>query len=135
MSIASMTPPTRAAQQYLRTQVQASSPIELVVLLYDQALRSGQAAREALARRDIPARRDAISRVMGIVTELQSTLDMERGGTVAQELDRLYDWITARLLDVTMSQDARPLEEVLSVLETLRDAWSTIARQPAGTHP
>jgi flagellar secretion chaperone FliS len=130
-----MTPPSRAAKQYFETQVQASTPVELVVLLYDQALRSGHAAKEALARRDIPARRDAISRVMGIVAELQNTLDMDRGGDVARELDRLYDWTTARLLDVTVTQNAKPLDEVLRVLETLRDGWSAIGRPPAEALP
>jgi flagellar protein FliS len=132
-----MTAPSKAATEYFRTQVQSSTPVELVVMLYDQALRSGAAARDAIVRRDIPARRAAVSRVMAIVSELQNTLDMERGGAVAQELDRLYDWITSRLLDVTLKQDARPLEEVLRVLETLRDAWSTLARPaaPTGAHP
>ena len=132
-----MIAPSRAAQQYFRTQVQSSSPVELVVMLYDQALRSGTDAREAMARRDIPARRAAVSRVMAIVSELQNTLDLERGGAVAQELDRLYDWVTSRLLDATMKQDAKPIDEVIGVLETLREAWSTIARQPAGigAHP
>jgi flagellar protein FliS len=132
-----MTAPSKAATEYFRTQVQSSTPVELVVMLYDQALRSGAAARDAIVRRDIPARRAAVSRVMAIVSELQNTLDMERGGAVAQELDRLYDWITSRLLDVTLKQDARPLEELLRVLETLRDAWSTLARPaaPTGAHP
>lgn len=127
-----MSMPARAASQYLRTQVQASTPTELVVLLYDQALRSGVAARDAMARRDIPARRAAISRVMAIVSELQSTLDMERGGAIAHELDRLYDWVTARLLDATMTQSTTPIDEALRVLETLRDAWSVVAAQPTG---
>jgi flagellar protein FliS len=125
-----MTVPSRAANQYFRTQVQSSSPVELVVMLYDQALRSTAAAREAMARRDIPARRAAISRAMAIVSELQNTLDMERGGAIAQELDRLYDWITSRLLDATLKQDATPIDEVVRVLETLRDAWSTLAKPP-----
>jgi flagellar protein FliS len=130
-----MTSPSRATSQYLRTQVQSSSPVELVVMLYDQAVRSGAAARDATVRRDLPARRTAISRVMAIVAELQNTLDMERGGAVAQELDRLYDWITSRLIDATLKPDVQAIDEVQRVLETLQDAWTSLARQapaPAG---
>lgn len=123
--------PATAADQYFRTQVRSSAPLELVVLLYDAALRSTATAREAMLRNDIPARKTALSKAMAIVNELQSVLDMERGGSIAGELDRLYTWITSRLVDAVVKQDARPLEDVRRVLETLRDAWHTIATTPA----
>jgi flagellar protein FliS len=127
-----MNPYARGANQYFETQVRSSSPLELVVLLYDAAIRAGQQARDAMARRDIATRSVSISKMMAIVGELQNTLDMERGGDVARELDRLYDWSTARLVDATQKQDPKPIDEVVKVMETLRDAWQTIAKQPAG---
>lgn len=127
-----MNPYVRGANQYFETQVRSSSPLELVVLLYDAAIRAGQQAREAMARRDIATRSVSISKMMAIVGELQNTLDMERGGDVAKELDRLYDWSTSRLVDATQKQDAKPIEEVVKVMEMLRDAWQTIAKPPVG---
>jgi flagellar protein FliS len=124
-----MTVPARAASQYLETQVRSCTPLELVVLLYDSALLSGRQARAAFDRRDIPARRAALSRMLGIVSELQSTLDMDRGGDIARNLDGLYDWMTARLVEATRKQDPKPLDETLRVLDTLRDGWQTIAKQ------
>ena len=81
-----MTYASRAANSYLQTQVKSSSPLELVVLLYDGALRATAAANDALERRDIPARRTAMSKAMALVGELQATLDMDKGGAVATEL-------------------------------------------------
>jgi flagellar protein FliS len=128
--------PTSVANQYLATQVQSSRPLELVVLLYDAALRQTAAAREAMLRRDIPTRRTALSKAMAILGELQNTLDMERGGAIAAELDRLYGWMQSRLLDAVAQQDARPIDEARRVLETLRSAWHTIATAPpAEAHP
>ena len=127
-----MNPYVRGANQYFETQVRSSSPLELVVLMYDSAIRAGQQAREAMIKRDIATRSVSISKMMAIVGELQNTLDMERGGDVAKELDRLYDWSTSRLVDATQKQDPKPIEEVVKVMETLRDAWQTIAKQPAG---
>jgi flagellar protein FliS len=127
-----MNPSARGAGQYFETQVRSSSPLELVVLLYDAAIRAGQQARDAMARRDIATRSVSISKMMAIVGELQNTLDMERGGDVAKELDRLYDWSTSRLVDATQKQDAKAIDDVVKVMETLRDAWQTIAKQPAG---
>ncbi len=117
----------RAANHYIQTQVKSSSPLELVVLLYDGALRATHAATEALGQRDIPARRAAMSKAMAFVSELQGTLDMDKGGDIAVELDRLYTWMTDRLVEATVRQDAAPIQEVRKVLTTLRDAWHQVA--------
>ena len=122
-----MSTPSHAAARYRVTQVQASSPLERIVLLYDGAIRFMEAAREAIGRRDIPARRDALSRALAIVGQLKGTLDMERGGDVAASLDRLYGFVTSRLLDAARQQDAGPIDECLSIFQTLRDGWRTIA--------
>jgi flagellar secretion chaperone FliS len=123
---------------YRQTQVQSRTPLELVVMLYDGALKSMTTACEAIDRRDIPARRDAISRVLAIVSELQSTLNIAEGGQVAASLDELYGFANRRLLDAALKNDAAPINEVRRVFETLRDAWQTIAApqvaaQGAGT--
>ena len=62
-----------------------------------------------------------------IVAECHSTLDLERGGAVAADLDRLYSYISTRLLDVTVHRDATALEEVHKLMTTLRQAWAEAA--------
>ena len=97
-------------------------------MLYDGAVRFTIQARDAVQRRDIAARREAVSRVIAIVSQLQSTLDVERGGEVAASLDRLYSFILDRLLSASFKQDPAPLDDVLRVLTTLREGWTTIAK-------
>lgn len=118
---------SRAAQQYLQTQVRSRTPLELVVMLYDAALSASAVAAEAMARHDIPTRRTALNRTMAIISELQSTLDMEKGGEVAERLDQLYTWMTSQLLDATVRKDAAPIHDVRRILAILRDGWSQIA--------
>ena len=117
----------RATHHYLQTQVRSSSPLELVVMLYDGALQATAAAADALTRKDIPARRAALSKALAIVGELQNTLDLKQGGAVAQELDRLYDWMTTELVQAAVRQDPAPIDAVRRVLGTLRDGWQQIA--------
>ncbi len=117
----------RGASQYVETQERSSTPFELVVLLYDAALRSAATAREAMVKRDIRTRRAALSRMLAIVAELQNTLDTEKGGKIAQDLDRLYGWVTSRLIDATVQQSVRPIDDAVRVLEPLRDAWQSVA--------
>ena len=119
--------PPRGAEAYRRIEAESRSPMELVVMLYDGAIRFVGEARAAHAKKDIGARGDAISRAMTIVSELQNTLNVEDGGTIAQELDRLYTYINARLLDVTAKKDATGLDDAEKVLGTLREGWAQIA--------
>lgn len=121
---------SRAAQHYVQTQVRSSSPLELVVMLYDGAIRSVTTALDAMARGDIRTRRDAISKALAIVGELQGTLNMERGGEIAERLDALYTWMTDSIVEATVKQDPKPLEDVRRILDVLRDGWQQIAVRP-----
>ena len=123
----SMSP--RGADAYRRTAVQSSSPLGLVVMLYDGAIKFVLAAREAIARNDVRARTAAVSRSLEIISELQNTLNVKEGGEVARELDRLYSYMSARLLDVTAKGDDNAAKEVHKLLSTLREGWSQIAAQ------
>ncbi len=119
------------ARSYVTTQVQSATPLQLVVTLYDGAVRSAATAHDAMVRKDIPARRTALSTLMGIIAELQNTLDLERGGKIARDLDGLYTYLFSRLLEAVARQEAQPIEEVHRILHTLREAWQQIAQPPA----
>jgi len=126
---------TRGLDSYKQTQVQSRTPLELVVMLYDGALQFMAAARDAIERRDIPARRDALSRALAIISELQSTLNLDEGGEIAASLDRLYAYANLRLLDAAMRNDVKPIDEVRRVFAILRDGWNTVAAPVAETRP
>lgn len=122
--------PGYGAQSYVRTQVGSATPVELVVMLYDAAIRSGDAAHAAMVAGDVHARRPAISKLMAIIAELQASLNVERGGAIASELDRLYTYMLSRLLTAISEQDPRPVDEVRRMLATIAEAWREIARAP-----
>jgi flagellar protein FliS len=58
---------------------------------------------------------------------LQSTLDMDRGGEISSRLDDLYTWMTSQLIEATVRQDPKPVEDVRRTLEILHDAWRQVA--------
>jgi flagellar protein FliS len=118
----------RGIHSYRQAEVQSRTPLELVVMLYDGALRFIHDARDAIARGDIRARGEAVSRALAIISELQSTLDMQAGGDIAVSLDELYGFVRGRLLEAGRRQQTRPLDEAISVLTTLREGWSGISR-------
>jgi flagellar protein FliS len=120
---------TRGIDAYRRTEVQSASPLQLIVMLYDGALQFLNEARTAQMSGDLPRRAHALRRVAAILAECQSTLDLERGGAVAAELDRLYSYMSARLLDVTVKKDPTAIDELHKLLSPLRQAWSETAAQ------
>ena len=117
----------RAAQAYQTTIVQSRSPLELIVMLYDGALRFLTEAKGAVESRDLVAKRNAISRALAIISELQSSLNFADGGELAVTLDGLYTHINGRLLEANMHIDPAPIDEVLELLGPLRESWHTIA--------
>lgn len=121
----------RAAQSYLQSEVVSRTPLELVVMLYDGALRFMAQARDAMVAKDVRRRQEAMTKVLAIVGELQATLDMEKGGEISKELDRLYSYARQRLLDASFKRDPAPIEEVIRLFTTLRDGWAQIARPGA----
>jgi flagellar protein FliS len=104
--------------------------LELVVMLYDGAIRFLNDAQDAMARRDIRARHVALDKALAIIIHLQSTLDAERGGAISAELDRLYSYISGRLLEGAARNDPTAIVEASGLLANLRDAWHTIATAP-----
>ena len=129
-----MMPMPRGADAYRRIEAESRSPLELVVMLYEGALRFIAEAREAHGRRDFIARGNSLSRALAIIAELRTTLNLTDGGAVAADLDRLYSYITWRLMDVNTKQDGIALDEAHKLLSTLSDAWSETARRvPQGT--
>jgi flagellar protein FliS len=124
-------PAAHGASTYRQVQVESSqSPLELVVMLYDGALASLAQARAALERGDLASKGRAMSKALSIVGHLQGTLNMEDGREVAHELDRLYIYITERLIEANLKRTLAPLDESIRLLETLRDAWAAIAGSP-----
>jgi flagellar secretion chaperone FliS len=124
----------RGLTTYRQTQVQSRTPLELVVMLYDGALTFLHQAREAIARGDIAARRDASSRAIAIISELQSTLNMEQGGEIAQRLDDLYVYVNGRIIAAAAENGVGPLDDATRVLTVLRESWVAIAT-PAADAP
>ena len=120
-------------QAYRQTQAQTAAPGELVVMLYRGAVRFVSSAIEAIDSRDIPAAHTNLVRTQAIITELSETLDMERGGEMATNLQAIYEYLNRRLIDANLRKDASIAREVQGLLRELLPAWEQAARLAAGS--
>lgn len=118
----------------LETSVSSASPHKLIVMLYDGALVAVLSALTNMKAGNIPAKGTAISKAITIIDNgLRAALDKNAGGEIADGLDALYEYMSARLLQANLNNQPEILEEVQRLLTDLREAWNAIgpAGQPA----
>lgn len=119
-----------AANTYREREVMTASPVRLVVIVYDHVLANLRRAVVATNIKNVPAKIDAISKARDGIAELLVTLDVERGGAIARNLQALYTFMLTDLVD-SVAADAPKLERHAAMISDLRDAFSTIASEPA----
>lgn len=117
----------RGANTYQTQQIMTASPVMLVAMLYDKAIHSLKKAVIAIDAGDVQARWDANNRAFEIIQHLQRTLDRERGGDVAANLDALYGHMLRLLPEVNMKNDQKAAKDVIGLLEPLRNSWRQAA--------
>jgi flagellar protein FliS len=117
-----MTTAALARNRYLKDSVSTASPQRLVVMLYDGLVHDLQLAQQGVATGDVALVHTRLIRAQAIVTELQSSLDLDAWAGAA-DLSRLYTYVLELLVDANVRKDAAPLVLAMGVVEPLRDAW------------
>jgi flagellar protein FliS len=122
-------------QQYRQVGVQTARPEQVLLMLYDGAISYCERARLALERGDPGAAGAPIGRTQAIIFELLSTLNPEVAPDLCANLKRLYAYMIRRLGDSQVQRDAKAVEEVKTLLGTLREGWAAAAGQGKGAAP
>lgn len=104
-----------------------ATPHRLVQMLMQGALDRIHAAESYLKQKNIPARGESIGKAIDIIGYLQGCLDLEHGGEVAANLDKLYEYMLRRLFHANVKADMAALEEVAGLMQTIKDGWDQIA--------
>ena len=112
-----------------QTGVVDADPHRLIQLLLDGAHDRIAQAKGALIAGDTPAMGEALGKAIGILSGLQGSLDLERGGEIAANLNRLYDYMSIRLLDVHREKQPASLDEVVALLCSIKSGWDGIRPQ------
>lgn len=108
---------------YKKTSVETASKEKILLMLYEAAIKNCKKAMESIEKNNAARKGEYIARMQDIVIELNSSLDFEVGGEVAQELSALYDFILHASSQANMNFDSRPLKDSLDILNTLYDGW------------
>ena len=106
--------------------VSDADPHALVLMLMDGALERVTIARGCLDRGEIARKAQLLSSCTTIITELRGSLNLARGGALAQNLSELYDYMMRQLLRANADNNGEFLKEVASLLSEIRNAWLAI---------
>ncbi len=115
-----------ATKAYISTQVTTTSQADILILLYDGAIKFLAQAKDAIERKDMKEKGQLLAKASDVINELQSSLNKEKGGEIAENLSRLYFYCNSRLLMANLKLDVEAIEQVVNILKGLRSAYAEI---------
>jgi flagellar secretion chaperone FliS len=120
-------------QSYRKVAAQTASPGQLVLMLYEGAIRFLEKGLAGFQHDDPLEFNTAINnnilKAQAIIQEMNATLNMEAGGETASNFRRLYDYFHRRLQEANIKKQREPLEEVVTRLRVLRDSWAEMLQK------
>ncbi|WP_426113153.1 flagellar export chaperone FliS [Pseudomonas sp. DSP3-2-2] len=123
--------PMLALRQYQKVNAHAqtseATPHRLVQMLMEAGLDRIAQAKGAIGRKDIPAKGVLIGKAIEIVGGLREGLDMEKSADTLTRVDNLYIYMMQRLAEANIKSDPLILDEVSSLLGTVKEGWDAIA--------
>ncbi len=114
-----------AINQYVKNRMATATPAQLVAMLFDGAVAAMRRAADAEADGRRAEASEQLVKAQRIVTELRCSLNFEAGGRVAQELDRIYEFVCQQLVNANLGRDSLLAMRCVELLVPLRNAWAT----------
>lgn len=115
------------AQVGVQTGVASASPHQLITMLYDALCQQLLVAGDAITAKQVSRKGEALSKAVRILEDgLRASLDCDRGGNIALQLDSLYEYMVSRLLTANLHSDIHAVEEVSRLVGELREAWQAM---------
>lgn len=111
------------ANQYKQTSIKTATRGQLLIMLYEAAIRNLKKSAAAIDKNDLQEKGITIGKAHDIIIELLNTLDFEAGGSIARDLERLYNFMIEQLVKGNVENSKEPLLVVQKLLENLLVAW------------
>ena len=113
--------------QYNNSKILTASPAELTLMLYEGAIKFCNIAIVAVEHKDIEKAHENIRKTERIIDYFRQTLDMSY--PVAEDFERVYSYLSQRLVEANVKKDKEILEEVNRHLRSMRDTWKEVMKK------
>ena len=109
--------------------VHEATPHKLIEMLFKGAKDALAQAMGAIEQKDFEAKGKKISKATEIILNLQTYLDKEKGGEIAENLNELYTYMAKVLIDANRTNDLEKLREILGLLDTVANGWASMSEE------
>ncbi|HOA41199.1 MAG TPA: flagellar export chaperone FliS [Halanaerobiales bacterium] len=113
-------------QKYKTAQYSIASPEQLLLMLYEGAIKYARQAQKDMEERNVEAANNKLKKTEDIISELMVSLNMDEGGEIAQNLYNLYDYMNRRLIQANIRKDPGLVDEVITLLTSLKESWEEV---------
>ena len=114
--------------QYLKMQVETATPGELLLMVYEGAIRSLEKAKLKLSKNSIEEATELLFKAQDAIAELIGALNLE-AGEVANSLYNLYSFMLRKLNDAAIKKQKNLIDEVIGLLNSLKEAWEEVVKR------
>ncbi|MCB2308798.1 flagellar export chaperone FliS [Clostridium estertheticum] len=113
-----------AFNTYKSNSVNFASKDQMLLMLVDGAAKFSKIGKQAIIDKDVKKAHENIVKTQNIFYELMTTLDVAKGGEWAESLMKVYQFIVRRLMDANIKKDVLIMDEVIPLIEDIRDTWN-----------
>ena len=121
---------TKKTDSYKRSQVETADQLSLILMSYDRAILLLSKAREETSENKYEEKHHSLTKACNIVYELLLSLDIDKGGEIADSLSRLYSFVIREIIDADTNKNTKALDNAKGILSELRTSWEGIKVDP-----
>ncbi|MEG0772991.1 flagellar export chaperone FliS [Clostridium sp.] len=122
-----------AYNAYKNNSVNFASKEQLLLMLLDGSIKFAKIARQAILEKDIKKAHENLVKTQNIYYELIISLDVTNGGEWANNLMDIYRFILDKLVEINMKKDIKVLDEIMPLIEDIRDTWNEAYKVSKGS--
>ncbi len=122
-------------QAYKQVDVETASQGKLIVMLFNGAIQRAEEAKRQLIKGKIQDVHNNLIRAQEIVGELRGALNMQAGGDIARNLDRIYEYYQHLLIMANLRKDTQPIDDCVAAMKSMRDTWQELFQKLAKEQP
>ncbi|MFH1148181.1 MAG: flagellar export chaperone FliS [Pseudomonadota bacterium] len=121
----------RGVGAYGRVAVETADQKTLILICYDEAVKSLRMGKECYEKKLFEEKARHFIRAQNFITELLSSLNMEAGGEIAQNLSAIYNFCLKEMILADVNKKMNSIDDVIKILSELRSAWAQVGAKPS----
>jgi len=117
---------------YRESAVRGASPVGLIVILYEEIVRSLRRGQRAMRAGMVEERTNALTHAINVIGHLRGVLNFEKGGRVAAQLAVFYDLMQAQILAANIAPTEAAFDTLIAAFTTVKETWQAVDRDVSG---